>query len=102
MYCMIELAFGNMEEVNKAVNELLIKKLICGAQVIESDSKWRWQGQIEMCKEYLVFVKTKKELADEIYEVVRQIHSYECFEFAIFDLNSSNKEYLNWIGESTK
>ncbi len=102
MYCMIEMAFDNEEEVNRTINELLKKRLISGAQVIHSDSKWRWKEQIEMCEEYLVFVKTKKVLTQEIYEVVGKIHSYECFEFAVFDLNSCNKDYLNWINETTK
>ncbi len=102
MPCMIELAFGNMDEVNKVINDLLKDKLICGAQVIESNSKWRWQEQIEMCKEYLVFIKTKKELANDIYDVVRKYHSYECFEFAIIDLDSCNKDYLDWINKTTR
>ena len=39
---------------------------------------------IQESKEYLVFIKTKISLQDEIYNVIRENHSYECFEFAIF------------------
>lgn len=47
-------------------------------------------------------MKTKKELAKEIFETIKMFHSYECFEFAIFELDSCNDEYLKWIEEETK
>ena len=46
-------------------------------------------------------MKTKKSLQEKIYNVIKEIHSYDCFEFAVFDLTSCNKEYLNWIEEET-
>ena len=47
-------------------------------------------------------MKTKCSLVEEIYEVIKQVHSYDCFEFAIFELTSCNQEYLNWIKDETK
>lgn len=101
-YCMIETAFDNKEELDKVVTKLLKNKLVCSCQVIESDSKWNWKGEYEEAKEYLLLMKTKKTLTKEVYEIIKEIHSYNCFEFAIFDLYSSNNEYLNWIEEETK
>ena len=46
-------------------------------------------------------MKTKKELAKEIFETIKKFHSYECFEFATFELTSCSKDYLNWIEEET-
>lgn len=101
-YCMIETAFDDKEEMEQVVNELLNNKLVSSCQVVESNSKWNWKNKLEEAKEYLVFMKTKKELAKEIFEKIKEIHSYECFEFAIFELNSCNDEYLKWINEETK
>jgi uncharacterized protein involved in tolerance to divalent cations len=47
-------------------------------------------------------MKTKKSLAKEIYKVIKSIHSYDCFELAIFDLTSCNEEYLKWIDDEIK
>ncbi len=91
MYCMIETAFDNIEEAKEVINELINKKLVASCQMVESISKWNWQQKMESAKEYLVFMKTKKNLQE----------SYECFEFAVFDLNSCNQNYLNWINEET-
>lgn len=101
-YCMIEIAFDNEQELNDVINKLLKERLVSGCQVVEGSSKWRWKDEIEMSKEFLLFVKTKKELVKEIYDEVRKIHSYECFEFATFDLDSYNKDYLEWIDSQTK
>ena len=100
-YCMIETAFGNLEEAKKVIDRLLEEKLVASCQMLESNSKWNWKNELEESKEYLVLMKTKKELAKEIFEIIKKIHSYECFEFAIFELNSCNEEYLKWIDEET-
>lgn len=101
-YCMVEIAFDKQEEVTKTANELLERHLISGCQVVNSSSKWRWNGEIEMSDEYLMLIKTKRELLKEIYDIVRSIHSYECFEYAVFDMTSINEDYLNWIDRETK
>lgn len=46
-------------------------------------------------------MKTQKKHVKEIYKIIKSVHSYECFEFAIFDLTSVSKDYLNWIEEET-
>ena len=97
MYCMIETAFANKDEARMVVDELLDKKLVASCQIVESDSKWNWNNELECSKEYLVFMKTKRELSKEIFETIKRLHSYDCFEFAIFELTSCNEDYCKWI-----
>ena len=101
MYCMIETAFDNLDEAKQVISKLLDKKLVASCQMVESNSKWNWKQEQEESKEYLVFTKTKKSLQEKIYNVIKEIHSYDCFEFAVFELNSCNQDYLNWIEEET-
>lgn len=101
-YCMIETAFDNKEELGKVTSKLLGNKLVSSCQVVRSDSKWRWKDELEGSKEYLLFMKTKKDLAKDVFEAIKSIHSYDCFEFAVFELTSCNEEYLKWIEEETK
>ena len=101
MYCMIETAFGNYDEAKQVISKLLNEKLVASCQMVESNSKWIWKKELEESKEYLLFMKTKKSLQEKVYDVIKEIHSYDCFEFAVFDLNSCNKDYLNWIEEKT-
>ena len=101
MYCMIETAFDNLDEAKQVISKLLDEKLVASCQMVESNSKWNWKQEQEESKEYIVFMKTKKSLQEKIYNVIKEIHSYDCFEFAVFDLNSCNQDYLNWIEEET-
>lgn len=32
-----------------------------------------------------------------IYSVIKNIHSYECFEFAVYEVNNINNAYLKCI-----
>lgn len=99
MYCMIETAIDNIEDAKKIIDKLLDNKLVASCQLVESNSKWNWKQNKEESMEYLIFMKTKKSLQEKIYNVIKEIHNYECFEFAVFDLTSINCEYLNWIDE---
>ena len=83
------------------INILLNRKIACSCQVIEANNTWNWTGYRENSREYLLHIKTKKELLDEIFSVVKRIHSYSVFEFAVYDLYSPSKEYLDWIEEET-
>ena len=72
-YCMIETAFDNRDEMNAAVEQLLKEKLVSSCQIVESESRWNWNNEYESSKEYLVFMKTKKCLAKDIFEVIMKI-----------------------------
>ncbi len=100
-YCMIEVAFGNKKELKTTINILLNRHLASGCQTVKSKSIWNWKKKREQSLEYLLFIKTKKSLTSEVYNVVKSIHSYECFEFAVFSLESNNNEYLEWIKNET-
>lgn len=100
-YCMLKIAFDNLEEVKKITEKLLDEKLVASCQVYEANSSWNWHNNRENAREYILQMPTKKNLQEKIYEIVKAIHSYECFEFASLELTSINKEYLEWIDNET-
>lgn len=65
-YVMIEVAFSNIDEVNLLKEKLLTAKLVASLQVVISDSIWNYNGELESDKEYLVFMKTKESLINEV------------------------------------
>lgn len=95
-YCMIEVAFGNIEEV---VDILLSKKFVASTHIIEINSSWNWKNEREDNREYLLQLKTKLNKQNDIYSEIKKIHSYECFEFATYEISSINNDYLKWIDE---
>ena len=101
-YVMIEVAFNNEEEVKLTKEKLLKEKLVASLQLLTSDSSWNYKGEFECDKEYLVFMKTKESLVNEVYEVIKEIYSYEVFEYAVFPLTTPSKDYLEWLDKETK
>lgn len=101
-YCMIEIAFEDKEEATRTIKALLEEKLVSSCQLITGESTWLWHQELESAVEYLLFVKTKKNLATKIYNVVRKYHSYETFEFAIIPISSTSRNYLAWINNEVR
>ena len=101
-YCMIETARDSREEIKNIAKQLLDKKLVASCHIIESESSWNWNNEREETKEYLLQMKTKKKYQQDIFNIIKELHSYECFEFAVYNITSINKEYLKWIDEETK
>ena len=101
-YCVIEVAIGNEKETLKIRDALLEDRLVASCQIVNSKSKWRWHGELEESSEFLLIMRTKKSFIKDIYAVVQKYHSYDTFEFAVFDFYSPNSEYLDWIDAETK
>ena len=97
---MLETASDDKNEISKIAKKLLDKKLVASCHIIESERNWN--NEREFSKEYLLQMKTKKNCLKEIYEIIKNIHSYECFEFAVYNITSINEEYLKWIDKEIK
>lgn len=100
-YIMITTTFDNEEEANKTISILLEKHLISCAQLSNITSSYHWKGNIEHEKEFLVQMKTKKELYPEIEQIILNLHSYETPQIIAYDIVLGHKDYLDWIEEET-
>lgn len=101
-YIMITTTFDNKDEANK-ISELLLKeRLVSCCQISNITSSYHWKGKIEHAEEYLLQMKSKKELYNQIEKIILENHSYETPQLVAYDIIDGYKEYLNWIGEETK
>jgi len=101
-YIMITTTFDNKEEANK-ISELLLKeRLVSCCQLSNITSSYHWKGKIEHTEEYLLQMKSKKDLYKEIERVILDNHSYETPQLIAYDIVEGYKGYLDWIEEETK
>lgn len=102
-YIMITTTFDNKDEANK-ISELLLKdRLVSCCQLSNNiTSSYHWKGRIEHTEEYLLQMKSKKELYKEIEKVILDNHSYETPQIIAYDIIDGYKGYLDWIKEETK
>lgn len=101
-YIMITTTFDNKEEANKLIELLLEKRLVSCCQLSNIESAYHWKGKIEHTNEFLLQMKSKKELFCEIEKVIVENHSYETPQLVAYDIVDGLKGYLDWIGEETK
>ena len=64
-------------------------------------SIYKWQNKIEKDEEFLMLIKTKKELFNEVKDKINILHPYEVPEIISINISDGNKEYLNWIQSNT-
>jgi len=64
-------------------------------------SKFWWKGKIDSANESLLIVKTRADLLDKLIASVKSKHSYCVPEVIAVPIIGGNKDYLDWIDETT-
>jgi len=101
-YHSIYITTKDEEEAKRIGKTLVEEKLAACVNIHPIKSIYRWGGKIEEEGETALLVKTKAELADEVIERVKELHSYEVPCIVSLPIEKGNPAYLEWIKESTK
>ena len=90
------------EEAGNIAKTLVTEQLAACVNIIDNvRSIFRWQGDVEDADEFLLVVKTRAELLDNLTVLVKQEHSYDLPEIIALLIVGGSKEYLNWIDSET-
>lgn len=101
-YIMITTTFDSKDEADKLMDLLLQQRLVSCCQLSNITSSYHWKGKIEKNEEFLLQMKTKKELYKEIEKVILDNHSYKVPQLVAYDIVEGYSEYLKWIKNETK
>jgi len=89
---------ASKEEAETIAQRLLEAKLIACANIIGPvSSRFLWSGKIDKAEEYLVFLKSRRDLFGKLSESVKALHSYEVPEIIAFPVVAGSKAYLDWL-----
>lgn len=102
LYYNVKTTIDSLEVAEQITKVLLEKKLVSSIQRREVASIWRYNDQIEQTAEYVLEMKTKKELFKEIEQEIKRLHTYEVAEIFAEEIKEASKEYLKWIEKETK
>jgi periplasmic divalent cation tolerance protein len=93
---MIYLPCKNKTEAKKIAANLIKKKLIACANIVQSDSIYNWKNRLYNDKESILLLKAKRTDERQIRQEIKKLHSYELP--AIITINAkANKEFENWV-----
>ena len=82
-------------------DNLLTQNLVAGCQVSKVDSKYWWNGNLELAHEYKLEFRTVESFFDLIKDVIIELHDYEVPEISAIELRDANDEFLEWINQNT-
>ncbi|NET72001.1 MAG: divalent-cation tolerance protein CutA [Sphaerospermopsis sp. SIO1G2] len=86
--------------VGKAVVE---SRLAACANVIDGvESIYWWNDQIQVDKECILIMKTRRDLFVELTAKVKSVHSYEVPCVIALPIELGNQDYLNWLTAQTQ
>ena len=98
----VQFTIDDPERAEAIVDALLADHLIaCGQRTGPIRSRYWWEGRREQADEWLVFLKTRGELATAVVAQVTARHPYETPEVVVLELVGGAPEYLEWIDEVT-
>lgn len=94
---------GDLRECRKIARRLVETKLAACVNITQPiRSVYRWKGKIADEKEFLMVIKSTRELFPEIKAAISSLHSYATPEIICLPIIDGSAEYLQWVAESVK
>lgn len=102
-YILVLVTTASKQEAETIAQQLLDAKLIACANIVwPVSSRFRWGGKVEQAEEFLVLLKSRQDLFDELTAKVKALHSYEVPEVLALPIAAGSKDYLDWLSSSLK
>ena len=81
------------------LGRLLVEKWLAACIQVSGpiESLYRWNGKLESAEEWLLTIKTRTCLFDEVSELVQANHSYEVPQIVAVELTEISPAYEEWL-----
>ncbi|TRO50242.1 divalent-cation tolerance protein CutA [Candidatus Bathyarchaeota archaeon] len=96
-YIVVLVTTVSKQEAENIVEKLLEKQLIACANITAVYSLFHWSGKTEKSEEYLIVMKSRKDLFENLSETVKALHSYEIPEIIAVPVVEGSEAYLGWL-----
>ncbi len=102
-YIVVFVTCSSEDEALKIGRAVVEERLAaCANMVSPLRSMYRWEGKICDEKEWLLLIKTRQSLFEDLAKRVKTLHSYSVPEIIGLPMTEGSPAYLNWIEENTK
>jgi periplasmic divalent cation tolerance protein len=86
------------EQAGRIARALLDQRLAACVNILPGvRSIYRWKDQIEDAAEWMLIIKSRRDLLDKLRLAVARIHSYEVPELLAVPVVDGSEEYLAWL-----
>ena len=99
-YIIIKTTYPSHKKGEELAKILLKKKLSACIQILPISSQYIWQENLINSKEFLLFIKTKKEYYQKIAKIIENHHEYEVPQIISIKIDEISASYSNWIDKN--
>lgn len=93
---------GSREEAEKLAGTLVEERLAACISIVGPIlSVYRWKEEVEKSEEYLLIIKTRRQVYQRLEIRLRELHSYEVPEIIALPVIGGLREYLDWVTSET-
>jgi periplasmic divalent cation tolerance protein len=97
-YIIVMVTTASKQEAEKIAQQLLKEQLIACANINGPVcSLFHWSGKLEKTEEYVIFMKSRKDLFEKLTKTVKASHSYEVPEILALPVVDGSEAYLGWL-----
>lgn len=91
-------------DVARELASLLVARRLaaCVSVVPGMESRYWWDGEVQVDAEVLLVCKTRREQLDGLAAVLVEHHPYDCPEVVALPVVGGYGPYLEWIGENVE
>ncbi|HET9177938.1 MAG TPA: divalent-cation tolerance protein CutA [Terriglobia bacterium] len=92
---------SSRRECRRIARRLIEEKLAACVNITQPiQSVYRWEGKIDHGREFLMFIKTTRDLFPQIRSEIALIHSYHTPEIICLPIIDGSPNYLQWVADA--
>nr|WP_229685793.1 divalent-cation tolerance protein CutA [Longimycelium tulufanense] len=101
-HCQVVTTIDSAEGAEELAQGIVEERLGACVQVVGPiRSVYRWQGEIQVDREWQCVVKTTTARLDALVEYIRTHHDYDVPEIVATPIVGGNPDYLSWLHTET-
>jgi periplasmic divalent cation tolerance protein len=95
---------GSLKEGRRIARALVEARLAACVNLLRTpvESIYRWKGNVDAAKEFLLIVKTSRARFAALETAVKRLHSYDVPEIIALPIEKGSRDYLAWLAESVR
>jgi periplasmic divalent cation tolerance protein len=86
------------EQARSLARHLIEHRLAACVNILPgARSIYRWKDQIEDAAEFVLLIKSRRDIFPKLRDAIAQLHSYEIPEVLALPVVDGSEVYLNWV-----